>query len=548
MRLLIALLLLTAFSASAQQKFYFVAFKDKPHYKEQMYKLQDYLSIKAIERRTRNRVPLNMNDVPPEKEYLDKLADLPLMMYGNSRWFNGTVVLSDVKSISDSIKALPFVASVTYLGPAYFYEEEDNAKENSLENQLNILEQAFENKKGIKDSVWAGRSYKQINQLNDLTILQNGVGGKGVLIAVLDAGFQNLDQLPPFQHLLREKRIVAAYDFVEKEEEVFEDDDHGLSVMSCLAANQPGLIMGTAPQANYLLLRTENAATEYLVEEYFWALAAEFADSAGADIINSSLGYSKHDEKSMGHKYSELDGKTTLVTRAAEIAASKGILVLVSAGNEGDDPWRQLCAPADGPHVLTVGAIDRFGSYAGFSSVGPTADRRLKPDLVAMGKGATLISGDGKIFEGNGTSYSCPLISGAAAQMLQLAPQTSAEKIKEALTLSANQYYKADKYIGAGLPDVALAIAMVTAKLDTLIDIRELPDMNWHLTFYVRTNQKVNIIIKEPITGEIERQSLTLKKGLNRIAIKGHKKRPAGLYQLSVDFQNRTVVRDFMKP
>ena len=548
MRFLVVFFLFLGLNLNAQQRYYFVAFKDKPNYKIQLYEPASYISIRAIERRTRNRVPLNVNDVPPDSAYLAKLSELPLLMFGNSRWFNGTVVLSDNKGIIDSIKALPFVSKVTYVGRAFNYDESDESTENSLENQIKILEQSFENKLKKIDTFVAGRSYFQINQLNDNSLITNGTDGKNVLIAVLDAGFKNVDKLAPFQHLFRDKKIVAAFDFVEKEEEVFEDDDHGLAVLSCLAAKQKGVILGTAPEANYLLLRSENSANEYLVEEYFWALAAEYADSAGADIINSSLGYTKHDEKSMGHKFSELDGKTTIVTQAAEIAASKGILVVVSAGNEGDDPWRQISAPADGEHVLTVGAVDRFGAYVGFSSVGPTADKRMKPDLSAFGKGTVLIARDGKVFEGNGTSYACPLISGLAAQLLQLAPLSSAEKLKEVLVLSSNHYFKQDKYIGSGLPNMELAAKMIQAKTDTIIDLVELADNFLHITLFCRNAQKIVVTIKEPVEGTIEKVSLNLKKGLNRIVLKGYKKRPAGLYQLSAEFVNKIVKVDFIKP
>ncbi len=548
MRFLLLAVLLIGSNLHAQQRFYFVSFKDKPNFKTQLYQPASYISAKAIERRTRNRVPLNENDIPPDTSYVRQLADLNLTMYGNSRWFNGCIVLSAQKNIVDSIKKLAFVANVSYLGPAYFYDESGDASENSLENQLNILEQSFQNKAILNDTLITGKSESQIRQLNDQGFVKKGIAGKNVLIAVIDAGFKNVDQLVPFKKLMKDKQILSSYDFVEKEEEVFDDDPHGTAVLSCMAAQQPGVIWGTATNAQYILLRSENAANEYLVEEYFWALAAEYADSAGADIINSSLGYTKHDEKSMGHKYGELDGKTTLITRAAEIATSKGILVLVSAGNEGDDPWRQISAPADAPHVLTVGAVDKFNAYAGFSSVGPTADKRIKPDVSTLGKGVTLLAADGKVFEGNGTSYSCPLIAGVAAQLLELAPRSSAEKIKEALMLSSSQYFKADKYVGAGIPDIELAAKMLMVQQDSLLDVRELQDQNFHISINARAPQKIVLVIEEPVKGEIDRITLTLKKGSNRFLLKGYKKRPSGLYHLSAEFLSHKAYFEFMMP
>lgn len=522
----------------AQQYFYFVGFKDKPHYENIVYTPSLYLSQKAIERRTINKIPLNPNDVPPDSAYITALAKLPLYIYGQSRWFNGCMVLVSNKNVQEQIKALPFVAAVTYLGPANYLEESEESRELPLENQLLMLEQSFENKKLKEDSILVGKSKKQLALIGSDSLLKSNIGGEGVLIAVLDAGFLNMDKLIPFRHLFNHKRIIAAWDFVEHEEEVFEDDEHGLAVMSCLAAYQPGVIMGSAPNANYLLLRTENASSEYLYEEYLWAIAAEFADSCGADIINSSLGYTKHDDRSMGHKYSDLDGKTTVVTRAAEIAASKGILVVASAGNEGNNSWRQISAPADGENVIAVGAVDSYGGYVGFSSVGPSADKRMKPDLAAMGKSITLINESGKIYEGNGTSYACPIVSGALAQLLQQAPQASSLKIRSAIELSCPNFLEPDKYLGAGIPDLLLASKMVTAIDDSLIDVRLSSDQKEILiTLHSRSKQQVSFNLNHSILGEQANGSLTLQKGLNRLPIKLNKKRPSGIYQLGVQFK-----------
>ncbi len=524
-----------------QQFYYFVGFKDKPHYKETVFSPSLYLSAKAIERRTINGVPLNPNDVPPDTAYINALSKLPLYIHAKSRWFNGCVVLVNNKTIESELERLPFVSSVKYLGPANFLSEENGAREASIKTQLSILEQSFATRKSNSDSFFSGKSQPQNSLINADSLLMEEINGAGVLIAVLDAGFYNLDLVPAFKHLFKEKRIIAAWDLVANEEDVFDDDDHGLAVMSCLAAWQPGKIMGTAPKANYILLRTENSYSEYLSEEYFWAIAAEYADSAGADIINSSLGYTKHDEKSMGHKFSELDGKTTVITQAAEIAASKGIIVVASAGNEGDKSWRQISAPADGPNVVAVGAVDKNGEYVGFSSVGPTADKRLKPDLAAMGKNTALIDKNGTIYEGNGTSYACPIVSGTYAQLMQLAPNAGAVKIKEALKLSSLTFYEPDKYIGAGVPNVNLAAKMVQAFGDSIIDVETSEDGKYLLiALNTRRAMKAEFKIIHPINGEISNESIILQKGLNRVIIKLNKKRPKGLCRLVVYFGQRS--------
>ena len=550
MRVICCIMFLFSFGSnlSAQQYFYFVNFKDKPNYTEKLYQPASYISERAINRRTRNRVPLNINDIPPDSAYLAQLATLPLIIYGKSRWLNGALVLVNSKAESEKIEALPFVSKVTYTGLANLFDDDGLVSERSLQNQINQLAQAFEKRDSILDTLALGRSYEQLHQIHSEALLGRGLDGKGVLIAVLDAGFRNMDELEPFKHLFNEKRILATWDFVDAEEEVFEDDEHGLAVMSCLAANEPGLIVGSAPKSQYILLRTENPSSEYLVEEYFWLFAAEYADSVGVDIINSSLGYSKHDEKSMGHKYAELDGKTTIVTQAAEIAASKGILVVASAGNEGNDPWRRITAPSDGEHVLSVGAVDKKGNSVSFSSIGPTADKRNKPDIVARGKNTSLLGANGKVFEGNGTSYACPIIAGSAAQLLQLAPKTSAQKLKDVLVLSSHQYHQPDKQIGAGLPNLLLASKMIVINRDSLIDINVTEDHFIHVLLFVSQKQKSKITIDYVDQNVTEKHNITLEKGLNRIPLKVNKKRSNEMFHLSVELSDKNLGGKYLKP
>ena len=548
MRIVLIVFCLMGLNLKAQPKFYFVSFKDKPAYQQQLYNPLTYISKKAVERRLKNKVPIHINDVPPDSGYLAKISRLPLTMYGNSRWFNGAVVLSDVPGITDSLLKFSFVSDVSYIGPNYGYIDEEISSGSVLEEKISLLQEAFEVKKITKDSLFTGKSDKQIKQINAKNRLMVGNQGRGVLIAVIDAGFMNADKLEPFKHLFDERRILATYDFVEREEEVFDDDEHGLAVLSCMAAFEPGVIMGTAPAADYILLRSENAASEFLTEEYLWVLAAEYADSAGADIINSSLGYTKHDDKKFGHKYGEMDGKSTIITQALEIANSKGILVFASAGNEGNEIWRQLSAPGDAPNAVTVGAVDESGAYVGFSSVGPTADKRIKPDLMAMGKSTSVLSPTGKVFTGNGTSYACPILAGTAAMLMELAPEKKPKQIKDAMMLSASNYYKPDKYIGSGIPDIDLTAKMLTVAGDSIIDYRVLDDKNLHITLSSSSNQKVEVSLADPVEGEVYNSDFKLVRGINRILLKGYKKRSGGLYHLSVSFGSKTREKELIKP
>jgi subtilisin family serine protease len=267
-----------------------------------------------------------------------------------------------------------------------------------------------------------GLSTNQVSMIGADIMHQQGFTGKGMSIAVFDSGFRNAHLLPAFRHVFTSNRILATYDFVNKEESVYEDDEHGLRVFSAMAAYVPGQIIGTAYEAEYLLFRTEDASSEFRIEEINWLLAAEYADSAGVDVINSSLGYNYFSNPGMNYSRADMDGNTALVTRAADMAAATGMLVVVSAGNEGDDPWQTVAAPADADSVLSVGAVDRDGLYATFSSRGPTADGRIKPEVVAQGRGTVLSAASGNTVSSNGTSYSSPVLAGMATGFWQAYP------------------------------------------------------------------------------------------------------------------------------
>ncbi|MCK6610758.1 MAG: S8 family serine peptidase [Bacteroidia bacterium] len=503
---------LSIFAEAQEYHHYFIGFKDKPKAAETLNQPYLYISEKAIQRRLRHKVPVSANDVPPDSGYIARIMQFPIVYGGQTRWMNGMLAKIPVGFPLDSIRKLPFVQKLEFLGPYQSWESEAEASRIPVEENIGQLEEEFNRKREQKNEHKLGKSFTQINQLNyENAFVDNSVPGNGITIAVIDAGFSNMDKIPAFQHLFKEKKLVSTFDFVEREFEVFDDDAHGLAVLTCLAARQPGVLMGTAPNADYILLRSENAVTEFLLEEYFWLQAAEYADSAGADIINSSLGYTKHDNPEMGHKYKEFNGQTTVVSRAAEIAASKGILIFCSAGNEGMDVWRQISTPADAEHVIAIGACDKKGKIAEFSSVGPTADKRIKPDLIAFGKGISVLSESGKIYSGNGTSYASPVIAGTAAWLLSKAPRRSLQEINQAYHLSGSQYFKPNKYVGWGIPDLALCLKMLDGTKESLIDYRVLEDDNVHVCFRVKAARKLELIWLDEEGEELEKESFEVK-------------------------------------
>jgi len=297
-----------------------------------------------------------------------------------------------------------------------------------------------------------------VSMLNGEVVQSSGFNGKGVLIAVLDGGFYKANTISSLAALRARKGIKGTYDFVRKSPEVYSYHNHGTAVLSVLAGDILGYLRGSAPDANYWLFRTEDVSSEFPVEEDFWVAAAEFADSIGVDIISSSLGYFTFDDPEMDYKYEDMNGMSAFVTKAADIAFSKGILVVSSAGNERDNPWKHIIAPSDGFNVLCIGAVDGYNVISSFSSAGPSADGRIKPDNVAQGVAVTVQVNDTGVVRASGTSFSCPVLSGMCACIIQAVPDAKPTDIINALHQCSDKYFNPDSLYGYGLPDIKAVI------------------------------------------------------------------------------------------
>lgn len=307
------------------------------------------------------------------------------------------------------------------------------------------------------DTARVGDANRQLELLNLKAYHAMGNTGKGVKVGVFDGGFFKVDSFPLFDSLRQQNRIVAHKDFHRNAPLNFRENSHGMSVLSLMAGLQYDSLVGAAPHASYLLARTEVVFFEKHDEEFYWVKAMEWADSFDVDIIHSSLGYSTFDTLEGSYTYEDMDGATTIITQAAEVAAAKGIFITNSAGNEGDDPWRYITAPCDGPNVLCVGAVDSFGVRANFSSVGPTADGRIKPDVMGMGRRASVLRSDGRIRTGSGTSFSGPLVAGLVACLKGANPEASNDQLFRAILMSSSQYNTPDTLMGYGIPDAVKA-------------------------------------------------------------------------------------------
>lgn len=426
--------------------FYRVYFRDKGDKKISDFDPGALVSAKAVERRLRHNIPIiDQKDIPVVKEYLNEISNKGLKLHCTSKWMNTALFESFQPGVHESILNLPFVKDVKIVKSA--------VKRSSSPGKLDLK-----------------ASHAGINLINNHLLQTNGhllhesgFTGKGVLIAILDAGFAGSDLISSLNDLRQRDGIKATYDFVENNEFVYDYHNHGTAVFSILSGNIPGSLQGCAPGSDFILLRTEDAASEFPVEEDFWVRGAEFADSAGADIINSSLGYFEFDDPSMNYKYSDLDGNSAFISAAADIAASRGILVVCSAGNERTGSWQYIIAPADADSVIAVGAVDKSGVISSFSSSGPSFDRRIKPDVVAQGVTMPFQVKD-LVESGSGTSYSCPVITGLCACLMQAVPEATAFEITSAVRSSSDRYNSPDSLYGYGIPDMSAALLSLQGK------------------------------------------------------------------------------------
>lgn len=432
-------------------KVYWFQFTDKGNTPYSLEQPQEFLSQRAIDRRNRQGISLDSTDLPVDPAYIQAVVDEGAIYLTQSKWFNSVTVAVFNDEIRDSILDLPFIRSNQ---PVARRPEPQSPKENKWSE--------YELTKSVSDLAYSendyGFAFNQIDMLGGVSLHNQGYRGEGMVIAVLDAGFPNVNTDEAFQTMRDNGRLLGGWDFVSKDDLIFEDHPHGLSVLSTMASYLPGRFIGTAPEASYLLCRTENANSEFPIELDYWVAGAEFADSAGADVINSSLGYTTFDQEQFDFTYADMDGNTIRGSKGADMAASKGILVVNSAGNSGNDAWRYIGAPADGDSVLAIGAVTADGAMASFSSFGPSADGDVKPNVCAQGFQATVLSTSGSVVSGNGTSFAGPIMAGMAACLWQANYETATNMdIFRAIEQSAHLYDDpADDY-GYGIPNFAKA-------------------------------------------------------------------------------------------
>lgn len=442
---LLAVGLLLSASSIAQDGYYMVFFTDKNNTPYSLDRPLEFLSQRALDRRAKQGIALSAEDLPVNPSYVEGVQDLEVLTYHTSKWFNGLLVEASEDQL-DALEGLSFVDSVLFVAPPRNLGNARQANKKTFD-PIGGLTQIFSSQNAA-----AQLSLNSIDEMHE-----NGFEGQGMLIGVFDDGFFNYPTNPGFAHLVEGNRVVDTYDFTNHKSEVSDVPyAHGINVLSIIGARPtPSAdLTGAAPEASFLLYVSEDSRWEYRVEEFNWIFAAERADSTGVDIINTSLGYTNgFGSSAMNYTPADMDGKTTVISRGAEKAFSKGIFLVASAGNYGSGSWRVIASPADAEHVLAVGATNSAGVLAGYSSRGPTADGRVKPDAMSMGQGTFALRSHGARFSTTGTSFSAPLITGFVANIWQEFPDFTNQQLLDFIRKAGDRYENPDADFGYGFPN-----------------------------------------------------------------------------------------------
>ncbi|MCF8464001.1 MAG: S8 family serine peptidase [Flavobacteriales bacterium] len=535
-------------SAQSFQKQHWIQFTDKDNTPYELTQPLEFLSQRALDRRERQNIQLSENDLPVNPTYIQAVLNTGSEYLTHSKWFNSISVQVPDSATLVAIKNLPFVLNTEPVG-----KKEQNQQSHDKFEFVGAEKSVASN--GFSENDY-GIAFNQIDMLGGVSLHNLGFKGEGMLIAVLDAGFPSVDVFPAFDSLRNDGRILGGWDFVSRDGSIYGDNPHGMSVLSTMAANVPGEFIGTAPKASYLLIRTEEGATELPIELDYWIAGTEFADSAGADIINSSLGYTTFDNSQYDFSYSDMDGNTVRGSIGADVAASKGILVVNSAGNSGDNAWQYIGAPADGDSVLAIGAVTPNGYIANFSSIGPSSDGDIKPNVCAQGQAAAILGSGGTFGVGNGTSFAGPIMAGMLACLWQANLDSATNMdVFHAIEASAHKFKVPDHLYGYGIPNFAKANLILSGLSPTNLDRSELFQVypnpfsdQIRGTFYASGRQDVVIRLVNSLGQEVRRIQQTAENfsGLN-FEFSGLQGLTQGLYTLQIESDSGKFYQKMVK-
>ncbi|VXC29912.1 Peptidase S8 [Flavobacterium sp. 9AF] len=457
-------LLLSLFSLAQEDAW--VYFTDKPDEVYYTANPLEMLTQRAIDRRTTQNIALEVKDIPISSTYIAQIeGSSGITVMAKSKWLNALHIRGNQSDIQ-ALTALSFVDHVQFANHSL-----NPINRKVVSSTYNRNNESFE----VMANFNYGNSSNQIQMLNGHLLHQQDYTGQGKVIAVLDAGFPGVNTASPFQRLRDNNLILGGYNFPDRSSNFYVRNSHGTNVLSTMGGYVDGQLIGTAPDAAYYLFITEDVSSENPVEESYWVEALEMADSLGVDVVNSSLGYGTYDEPSYSYSYSQRNGQIGFASRGAAIAMSKGIVCVVSAGNEGNNAEPHIGIPADADNILTVGAVNSTEGYVSFSSIGPSYDGRIKPDVCARGQSATVSNTAGTITTANGTSFSSPILAGMVTTFWSALPNLTAAEVIQFVKESADQFNNPDNLKGFGIPDFQLA-------LNNALNVTSL--VNENVTFY----------------------------------------------------------------
>lgn len=551
-------LLLTAFTVYAQTPAapsrYVVYFKNKNNSPYSVNNPLQFLSQRALDRRARYNIAIDQLDIPVTPSYVTGVANTGVVILNKSKWLNCVTIWTPDTSLLHQISALPYVQGI---GPVARRKKVDVNPVKDFARDIPAKVRTKNQAKSTNAVLDYGLGTNQITMFNGQVLHQLGFMGQGMQIAVLDAGFSNANMLDIFDSLYINNQILGTHDFVNPgNTDVYQFNTHGTYVLSCMGSNLPGQLIGTAPKASFWLIRTEEGASENLIEEYNWSSGAEFADSVGADVINSSLGYTVFDDTLVNHTFADLDGNTTPITKAADYAASRGMLVVNSAGNSGTSEWLRIGAPADADSILTIGAVDSTRAYVDFSSKGPSADGRVKPNVCARGRNAWVANVAGGIMPGSGTSFSSPIMAGAVTCFWQAYQDNNNMQIIDAVQRSSSQYNAPDSLMGYGIPDFAIAaqflptgLSNLATKKDEILNIFPNPFYStFSIIYRPEKSKELDVTVTDMGGKKVFSKTYPVKPGeANTIVLTGLEDTPKGQYIVTVKSGKQRISKTLMK-
>lgn len=494
--LLLATMFVVCQEMHAQFSRYIIRIKDKTGTPFTTGNPSQFLTQRSIDRRLRYNIPIDNTDLPINPAYIDSIRLAGnVTILNTSKWLNQVCILTTDAAALAKINGFSFVLASSPLAA--------RAALIPVNKQMDIAKDqpitAPERPQRPVDTYNYGLAYPQVDLHHGVFLHNLGFTGKGMQMAIMDAGFFHYKSLPTFDSVRLNKQILDTWDFVANEASVDEDYVHGMQCFSTIAANLPGSFVGSAPKTSFYLYRTEDIASEYPIEEQNWVAAAERADSLGVDVFSVSLGYTTFDNNSLNHTYSDMDGNTTIIARGSDLAAKKGILVVVAAGNDGSGSWKYISTPADADSVLTVGAVNAARQVAAFSSYGPSADGQIKPTVAALGQNAVVASpGNGSPIYGSGTSYACPIMAGIASCLWQAFPEISNMGIIDALRNASDRLNNPDDRTGYGIPDAKKAFVSLVKQLYHQQIILG-SDCKTNISFTVKKAANMNVVIQRKL-------------------------------------------------